>query len=156
MRQSLTVIIFGIIIKLILFAAFLSASAFASDPIRVLVWDEQQAAQKTAYGQKFLGETIDAHLGKLPGISVKTANPASPEQGLDTATLDATDVVIWWGHQKQREVKDEFAERVAQRVQEGMLGLVAQILAAERATEDSRLSRCQKWRADVGLTPKTI
>ena len=30
------------------------------------------------------------------------------------ATLDATDVVIWWGHQKQREVKDEFAERVAQ------------------------------------------
>ena len=111
--------------KHILLTAFFSASSFAADPIRGLVWDEQQPAQKTAYGENVLGETIAAHLGKLPGISVKTANPALPEQGLDTATLNATDVVIWPGRQKQRDVKDEFAERVAQRVQEGRLGLVA-------------------------------
>ncbi len=111
--------------KLTLLAAFFSASAFAADPIRVLVWDEQQPTQKTAYGGKFLGETIGAHLEKLPGISVNPVNPASPEQGLDAATLDATDVVIWWGHQKHRDVKDEFAERVVQRVQDGRLGLVA-------------------------------
>ena len=59
--------------KHILLAALLSPSGFSADPIRVLVWDEQQVAQKTAYGGKFLGETIAAHLGKLPGISVKNA-----------------------------------------------------------------------------------
>ena len=31
-------------------------------PVRVLVWDEQQPQQKPAYGDKFLGETIAAHL----------------------------------------------------------------------------------------------
>ena len=61
--------------KPILLTAFLSASAFAADPIRVLVWDEQQPVQKTAYGEKFLGETIAAHLGKLPGFSVKMRWP---------------------------------------------------------------------------------
>ena len=75
--------------KPILLTAFLSASAFSADPIRGFVWDEQQPAQQPAYGDKFLGETIAAHLGKLPGISMKAVNPASPEQGLDTATLEA-------------------------------------------------------------------
>lgn len=103
-----------------------TTSAFAEERlIRVLVWDEQQPEQKQAYGDKFLGETIAAHLTTQPGLSVKTANLGSPEQGLSEEMLDATDVIVWWGHVKQREVKDELAERVVKRVVDGKLALVA-------------------------------
>lgn len=94
-------------------------------PIRVLIWDEQQPEQKQAYGPNFLGETIAAHLRAQPGITVKTASLDSPEQGVDEATLDATDVVIWWAHRKANTFTNAHAERVASRVREGRLGLIA-------------------------------
>jgi len=94
-------------------------------PIRVLVWDEQQPEQKQAYGEKFLGETIAAHLGTLPGVSVKTAALDSAEQGIDEATLDSTDVVIWWAHIKSPALTNANAERIASRVREGKLGFIA-------------------------------
>ena len=99
--------------------------AVAAKPIRVLVWDEQQTDQKKAYGDKFLGETIAAHLATKTGIAVKTATLTAPEQGVDQATLDATDVIIWWGHQKNLDLTDTNAERVASRVREGKLSLIA-------------------------------
>ena len=127
-------------------------------PVRVLVWDEQQPEQKRAYGDKFLGETIAAHLAAQPGYIVKNASLQTPGQGLDEATLSRTDVVIWWSHQKNPFVTDENVERLVQRVREGRLGIIvlhsahwsrpfvrlmqerakedalAQIPAAERAT----------------------
>ena len=41
--------------RLILLTAFLSASAFAADPIRAFIRDDQQPTQKTAYGEDFGG-----------------------------------------------------------------------------------------------------
>lgn len=96
-----------------------------SKPLRVLVWDEQQPQQKQAYGDKFLGETIAAHLAGKPGITVKTTNLDSPEQGLEAATLDATDVVVWWGHVKNGALTDLHAERLVARVRDGKLALIA-------------------------------
>ena len=43
--------------------------------------------------------------------------------GLDEASLDTSDVLIWWSHGKQ--VTEANAERVALRVREGKLGFVA-------------------------------
>ena len=97
----------------------------ATKQIRVLVWDEQQPQQKTAYGDKFLGETIAAYLATQPGVKVRTAALDSPEQGLDEATLAATDVLIWWGHLRHPVLNDAHAERVVARVQGGKLGLIA-------------------------------
>ena len=96
-----------------------------SKQIRVLIWDEQQPEQKLAYGDKFLGETIAAYLGARPDILVKTATLESPEQGVDEAMLDATDVVIWWAHRKSSALTNANAERVAARVRAGRLGLIA-------------------------------
>ncbi len=113
------------------FAVFLCALSFqplwADDtkPVRVLVWDEQQPAQKQAYGDKFLGETIAAYLESQPGLVVKSVKLDSAEQGLDEATLDATDVLIWWGHVRHPEVSDANVERVVSRVREGRLSLIA-------------------------------
>lgn len=97
----------------------------AADPIRVLIWDEQQPEQKKAYGEKFLGETIAAHLEKLPGLSVKTAKLDDPEQGLSDAMLDTTDVLIMWCHRRAKEQDDQRAEAVVRRVLDGKLALVA-------------------------------
>lgn len=81
----------------------LTAAPPENQPIRVLVWDEQQLQQHEGYAGKFLGDTIAAHLSKFSDIKVTSVNLGSREQGLDDATLDATDVIIWWGHVKHNE-----------------------------------------------------
>lgn len=60
---------------------------------------------------------------KEAGMEVKTATLDEPEHGLTDDVLDATDVLIWWGHQAHEEVLDAVAENVKQRVLDGM-GLV--------------------------------
>lgn len=111
--------------RILLFAGFsVLAFAHAAD-VRVLVWDEQQPEQKKAYGDKFLGETIAAHLAAQPGFVVKSVSLATPGQGLDEVTLDATDVVIWWSHKKNPFVTEENVERLVARVRQGRLGFIA-------------------------------
>jgi trehalose utilization protein len=97
---------------------------FAVEPIRVLVWDEQQPQQKEGYGEKFLGETIAAHLAKLPGLSVKTAKLDDADQGLSDATLDATDVLIFWCHRRVKDQDDARMEAIVKRVLEGKLSFI--------------------------------
>jgi trehalose utilization protein len=97
---------------------------FAADPIRVLIWDEQQPQQKEGYGEKFLGETIAAHLAKVPGLTVKTAKLDDADQGLSDATLDATDVLIFWCHRRVKDQDDARMEAVVKRVMEGKLGFI--------------------------------
>ena len=111
----------------ILFVIFAGRFVHGAEPsaIRVLVWDEQQREQRQAYGDQFLGEAIASHLASLPGIVVKTATLTSPDHGLSDAVLDATDVVVWWSHQKNKNVPDKTVERVVSRVQQGRLALVS-------------------------------
>jgi len=97
----------------------------SAEPIRVLVWDEQQPQQKEAYGDKFLGQTIAAHLEKLAGLSVKSARLDDPQQGLSEASLDATDVLLFWCHRRVKDQDDERVEAVVKRVLEGKLSLIA-------------------------------
>ncbi|WP_254509018.1 ThuA domain-containing protein [Anatilimnocola floriformis] len=93
-------------------------------PVRLLVWDEQQPEQAKAY-ENFLGNALADHHGKRPGIRALSVNLNSPEQGLDAATLDATDVIVWWGHRKHGEIKNERVDAVVQRVLDGKLGFIA-------------------------------
>ena len=109
---------------LLLLLLFITVTASAAD-IRVLVWDEQQPEQKKAYGEKFLGETIAAHLEKMPGLVVKTARLDDFDQGLSDATLDATDVLVFWSHRRAKEQNDARMETVVQRVLAGRLALIA-------------------------------
>lgn len=91
----------------------------------MLIWDEQQPEQRQAYGASHLGETIAAHLRAQPGVTVRTVSLDSPEQGVDEASLAATDVIIWWSHRKMNQVTDVNAERVVARVRDGRLGFIA-------------------------------
>ncbi len=110
--------------KHLLICLFLSCSAFAAD-VRVLVWDEQQPKQSQGYGDKFLGETIAEHLATRSDLSVKSTKLDAPDQGLDDATLDATDVLVFWSHVRQKDQNYERIEAVVQRVMAGKLSLIA-------------------------------
>ena len=99
-------------------------SSPASPPIRVLVWDEQQPEQRPAY-PNFLGHAIAAHLAQQPGLVVGTARLDDPEQGLAAPALEATDVLVWWGHRRHSDVEEERAVEIARRVEAGRLALLA-------------------------------
>jgi trehalose utilization protein len=93
--------------------------------IRVVVWDERQPEQKTAYPD-FVGNQIAAHLRTLPGIVVvKSVGLDDPEHGLGGNTLDQCDVLIWWGHIRSAEVPVEAGRAIVQRIKEGRLSLIA-------------------------------
>ncbi len=101
------------------------AHAQQSAPVRVLVWDEQQPQQKEAYGPDFLGETIARHLSTRPGLVVKSVRLDDPQQGLDEATLDSTDVLVFWCHRRVKDQDDQRMESVVDRVKAGKLGFIA-------------------------------
>src|SRR5687768_6735129 len=96
----------------------------AGRPIRVVVWDEQQPEQKAAY-DNFLGGAIAEHLKTKPEFSVRLARLDDPGQGVSDEILDGCDVLLWWGHRRHHEVSPETGRRIAGRIKEGKLALVA-------------------------------
>jgi trehalose utilization protein len=125
------------------------------------VWDEQQPTQKKAYGDRFLGETIAAHLAKSSDFSVKTATLDDPEQGLSDETLDQTDVLIMWSHVRNGQQHPTKAESVVRRVREGKLGFLPihsahwckpfVAIMQERSKEDARKRIPQNERENAVL-----
>ncbi|HTI73119.1 MAG TPA: ThuA domain-containing protein [Candidatus Limnocylindria bacterium] len=93
-------------------------------PIRVVVWDEQQPQQKQAY-TNFLGNQIAEHLRGQPGIVVLSKRLDDTDQGIGKDVLDNCDVLIWWGHVRNGEVKVEAAKEIVRRVKSGQLALIS-------------------------------
>jgi trehalose utilization protein len=98
--------------------------AAAGNPIRVVVWDEQQPAQKEAY-ENFLGNWIARYLEGRPELAVKSVKLDDPGQGISDEVLDACDVLIWWGHVRNREVKPEAGRKIVDRITSGKLSMIA-------------------------------
>jgi len=98
-----------------------------SDALRVTVWNEYHHEKHNPIVAKIYPEGIHAALKAglvargLP--QVRTATLDEPEHGLTEAALDATDVLVWWGHRRHDDVNDAIVERVKARVLAGM-GLV--------------------------------
>jgi trehalose utilization protein len=99
-------------------------------PIHVVVWDEQQPVQRQTYDNAFLGETIAKYLVKRsnenggPSLEVKSVGLGDSSQGLSDETLEWADVIVWWGHQRHDEVKDELVAKITKRVREGKLAYI--------------------------------
>lgn len=96
---------------------------------RVTVWcehvqDRDDPDVRAVYPEG-MHEAIAAGLERQLGEEgdVRTSTLHGPECGLSDDLLDATDVLVWWGHVAHDEVTDERAARVQQRVLDGM-GLV--------------------------------
>lgn len=109
----------------ILSVGFVTTSVLAAEtPVRVVVWDEQQPAQMPVY-ENFLGNQIADYLKSRPGFAVTSVNQNQAEQGLSDAILDQCDVLIWWGHVRQREIKWETGQKIVEPLKQGKLSLIA-------------------------------
>ncbi len=104
---------------LLFFSAMLNAA-----PIRVVIWDEAQPEQKTAYGS-FLGDALAKELATNKDFTIKSVHLDDPDQGLPPGVLDHCDVLVWWGHKRHKEVKPELAEAVVARIKTGQINLIA-------------------------------
>jgi trehalose utilization protein len=95
--------------------------------IRTLVWGENvhertNAAVGSLYPQGLHG-CIASALNAAGGIEADIATLQEAEHGLTAARLEATDVLLWWGHAAHGEVEDLVVERVLEQVWAGM-GLI--------------------------------
>jgi len=97
-----------------------------NNDLRVTVWNEYWQEKTDSRVAEIYPDgihvTLAAALSKK-GLQVRTATLDEPEQGLTNAVLDATDVLVWWGHKAHNEVADAVVERVQRRVLNGM-GLI--------------------------------
>ncbi len=97
--------------------------------LRVCVWHEfvhekKNASVKEIYPDGMHVVIADGLREKLgDSAEVGTATLQEPEHGLTQERLDATDVLLWWGHCAHGEVSDEVVNRVQARVLQGM-GLI--------------------------------
>lgn len=94
--------------------------------IRVTVWNEFIHERENAVVRGIYPDGIHRTIADAlaaPDLTVGTATLAEPEHGLAQSRIDATDVLLWWGHKAHGDVADAVVERVAQRVWEGM-GLI--------------------------------
>lgn len=96
---------------------------------KVVVWSEGTAnVDPTSKGiyPNDINTAIAEGLKPLEGSGweVVTASLNQPDQGLSEELLNNTEVLIWWGHKKHGEVKDELVDRIVQRVKDGKMGFI--------------------------------
>ena len=123
-------------------------------PLKVLIWDEQQEAQKQVY-PNYLGNWIAEHLNKQEGIQTKSVSIKDPDQGLTDENIEWADVVIWWGHQKHDKVADAPVAKIVERVKAGKCGLIA--LHSAHYSKIFRAAMYERFKLDVlAKLPATV
>jgi trehalose utilization protein len=94
--------------------------------LQVTVWNENRHEQKNPKVREVYPEGIHGAIAsflKEEQFNVRTATLDEPEHGLSEEVLNATDVLVWWGHIAHDEVDDSIVQRIKQRVLDGM-GLI--------------------------------
>ena len=103
--------------------------AAAAGPRKVVVWSEGTAnvdpGSRGIYPND-INTAIADGLKPLEGRGweIVKASLNDPDQGISDALLEQTDVLIWWGHKKHGEVKDELVAKIADRVKAGKMGFI--------------------------------
>lgn len=123
---------------------------------RVVVWSEG-TAPKSVYPND-ISAAIAEGLKSLGGWEVITAGLSDPDQGVSEDRLKQTDVLMWWGHQKHRDVTNVLVERIYRRVHDEGMGFIS-LHSSHFAKPFRRLmgTRCS-WREYVadGTSVKII
>lgn len=91
--------------------------------LKITVWNEYRHEKVHDLVREVYPDGI--HTVIAAGLSadefeVRCATLDEPEHGLTEDVLNATDVLIWWGHMAHGDVSDEIVNRVHKRVMQGM------------------------------------
>lgn len=101
----------------------------ASQKRKVVAWSEGTAnvdpKSKIVYPDD-INTAIAEGLQPLEteGWQVVKASLGQPDQGISDDLLNSTDVLIWWGHKKHGDVKDELVDKINDRVHSGKMGFI--------------------------------
>ena len=95
----------------------------AEGKVKALVWSEF-TEPKDVYPEGIHG-AIAKHLNSCGDVEAKTAQLSDPDQGVSEAALEWADVLLWWGHQKHRDVTDETVARIVKHTKEKGMGYFA-------------------------------
>jgi trehalose utilization protein len=90
----------------------------------VVVWSEG-TAPKDVYPKDINSAVAEGLTKSLDGWDAVVANLSDPEQGLPDALLAKTDVLVWWGHKKHKDVADALVEKIVRRVKDQGMGFIA-------------------------------
>ena len=119
--------------------------------IKVTVWNEYAADQKSEAGVKAYPQGIHAKLKEFlsanEDMQVRVSLLDDPENGLTREILDDTDVLVYWAHMRHGDLPDEKADLIAEYVQKGMGAIF--LHAAHKSKPFGRLtgtSGCLQWR----------
>lgn len=100
----------------------------AEKKLHVVVWDENPPhAPKELYPEGIRG-AVAAGLKELDvdgEFEVEAVSLDDPDQGFAGDRLTKADVLLWWGHARHGEVKDELAEAVAHEVHTRGMGFIS-------------------------------
>ncbi len=112
----------GVLLDLNLFAA--------TTKRKVVVWSEGTANVDSASKLVYPNDINTAIAEGFKPLEAKRwevvkASLNDPDQGLSEERLASTDVLIWWGHKKHGEVKDELVNQIVKRVKEQGMGFIA-------------------------------
>ncbi|WP_336773904.1 ThuA domain-containing protein [Paenibacillus sp. MMO-58] len=122
--------------------------------IKVTVWNEYRHEKHNEHVKGIYPEgihnAIGGYLKTIEGLEVGTATLDEPEHGLTDEVLNNTDVLIWWGHLAHHEVRDDIAEKVRDRVLQGMGLIVLHSGHASKVFEKllGTKTGALKWRDD--------
>jgi trehalose utilization protein len=109
--------------RLLFLAVMLFTTALSAAPIRVLVWDEQNKAQKPTYPD-WIAAQIASCLKTLPDVSVTSAGLGDTNFGLGDDLLTNCDVLVYWSHVRNKLVPTQKAREIVERVKEGKMSLI--------------------------------
>jgi len=99
------------------------AGAQAPAKRKVVVWSEG-TAPKNIYPAD-VNTAIAEGLKPLSNWEVVTASIDQPDQGISAELLDSASVLIWWGHKRHDDVKQELVTKIVKRVKEDGMGFIA-------------------------------
>lgn len=126
----------------------------SSTPIRVVVWDENPSHAPQELYPGNIRTAVGDGLREVGGdeVRVTLAHQDEPEQGVTPALLAETDVLLWWGHVRHHDVKDDVAELIRARVCEHGLGFIG-LHSAHYSKPFNRILDCEGhlnggWRDD--------
>ena len=102
-----------------------SSVTHAADQKKVVVVWSEGTAPKNVFPDDINGAVVDGLKKDLPGWEVVKAGIEDPDQGLPDDLLNRCDVLVWWGHKRHGQVKNELADKIVKRVKEDGMGFIA-------------------------------